>query len=210
MLSPRRAHHSWGRSTATSCKSRIRGAVPGSKIQARLFLFAGRVSSDCAPPTEKGRLSADFAEGRRFFGIEICVICGSPWSCGHRRRWKIVKADRTKTPGMRFLSTQHKAIEAEAGVCTTLRANGTACRAEALPKVRKSFEDAHPFLEVRILENAGDSFEDAHLFPRCARKLSIFERRWARSPVSAGSHDLSCTADVPRRLRPLDEFVQML
>jgi hypothetical protein len=66
-----------------------------------------------------------------------------------------------------------------------------------------------PFLKVRILENAGDSFEDAHPFPRCARKLRTFERRLVRSPVSAGSHDLSCTADLPRRLRPLGELVQM-
>src|ERR1700722_9743003 len=94
---------------------------------------------------------------------------------------------------MRFISTQHKAIEAEASACATLRNNGTWCRAAALPKVRTLFEDAHHFSKVRILENAGDSFEDAHLFARCARKLSIFERRWARSPVSAGSHALSCT-----------------
>src|ERR1700722_11133096 len=64
-------------------------------------------------------------------------------------------------------------------------------------KVRTGFEDAHRFSKVRILENPGDSFEDAHLFPRCARKLSIFETRRARSPVLVGSPDLSCTADVP-------------
>jgi hypothetical protein len=62
---------------------------------------------------------------------------------------------------------------------------------------------------VRILENPGDSFEDAHSFPRCARKLSIFERRRARSGPPAGSHALSSTPNVPRRLRRADEFVQM-
>ena len=66
--------------------------------------------------------------------------------------------------------TQHKAIEAEASACATLRENGNGCRAEALPKVRTMFEDAHPFREVRILENPGDSFEGAHPFPRCAPK----------------------------------------
>jgi hypothetical protein len=78
---------------------------------------------------------------------------------------------------MRFLSTQHNAIEADASVCTTSSANGTAPasgypRAEALPKVRKLFEDAHRFAKVRILENPGDLFEDAHPFPRCARKTA--------------------------------------
>ena len=56
----------------------------------------------------------------------------------------------------------------------TLRVNGTGCRAAALPKVRTGFEGAQRFREVRILENPGDSFEDAHHFPRCARKLRIF------------------------------------
>jgi hypothetical protein len=37
-------------------------------------------------------------------------------------------------------------------------------------KVRTAFEDAHGFRKVRILENPGDFFEDAHPFPRCAQK----------------------------------------
>jgi hypothetical protein len=72
---------------------------------------------------------------------------------------------------------ENNAIEADASACATLRENGTAPasgypRAEALPKVRTLFEDAHHFLKVRILENAGDSFEDAHPFPRCAPKTA--------------------------------------
>jgi hypothetical protein len=73
---------------------------------------------------------------------------------------------------MRFLSKPHKAIEAEASAYTTLRENGTGCRAAALPKVRTWFEDAHRFRKVRILENPDDSFEDAHPFPRCALKTA--------------------------------------
>ncbi len=74
---------------------------------------------------------------------------------------------------MRFISTQHKAIEAEASVCTTLRENGTA-RAGAGPRpcrrCARCSKMRTDFSKVRILENAGDSFEDAHPFARCARK----------------------------------------
>jgi hypothetical protein len=72
-------------------------------------------------------------------------------------------------------SCAKKATGAEARRCATLRVNGTGCRAVLLPKVRTSFEDAHGFWEVRILENLEDFFEDAHPFPRCARKVSTFE-----------------------------------
>jgi len=44
-------------------------------------------------------------------------------------------------------------------------------------KVRTSFEDAHPFRKVRILENLDDSFEDAHRFPRCAPKTAHLRPR---------------------------------
>jgi hypothetical protein len=44
-------------------------------------------------------------------------------------------------------------------------------------KMRTLFEDAHPFRKVSILENPEDSFEDAHLFARCARKVRTFETR---------------------------------
>jgi hypothetical protein len=37
--------------------------------------------------------------------------------------------------------------------------------------MRTLFEDARLSREVRILENLGDSFEDAHLFPRCSPKI---------------------------------------
>jgi hypothetical protein len=61
-----------------------------------------------------------------------------------------------------------QAIKAETGGNTTLRANGTECRAKALPKMLTPFEGAHLFREVSILENSDDSFEDAHPFPRCS------------------------------------------
>jgi hypothetical protein len=66
-----------------------------------------------------------------------------------------------------------KPIEAETSGNTTLRANGTGCRAAALPckKVLTWFEGAHFFREVSILENPDDSFEDAHPFPRCSPEL---------------------------------------
>jgi hypothetical protein len=67
-------------------------------------------------------------------------------------------------------------VEAEASGCATLRANGTGCRAEALPKVRRLFEDAQAFRKVRILENPDDFFEGAHPFPRCARKTAHLRR----------------------------------
>ena len=71
------------------------------------------------------------------------------------------------------MNVSKQAIKAATRGNTTLRENGTAPasgypRAKALPKVRTLFEDAHLFRKVRILENADDSFEDAHPFPRCA------------------------------------------
>src|SRR5580700_2574544 len=48
-------------------------------------------------------------------------------------------------------------------------------------KVRTSFEDAHRIRKVRILENPDVFFEDAHPFPRCARKTAhLRERRSER------------------------------
>jgi hypothetical protein len=99
-----------------------------------------------------------------------------PWTRCRAMRGVLLRAGSAGL-SMRFISTQHKAIEAEASVCTTLRENGTGCRAEALPKVLTLFEDAHPFRKVSILENPEDSFEDAHLFARCARKVRTFETK---------------------------------
>jgi hypothetical protein len=80
---------------------------------------------------------------------------------------------------------ENNAIEADGSACATLRENGTGCRAEALRKMRTGFEDAHAFREVRILEKPGDSFEDAHPFPRCARKLRTFKRSTVRTRARA-------------------------
>jgi hypothetical protein len=142
---------------------------------------------DSAPTEGKADLSADFADDTDF-KIQICeigVICGSPWPCASRRRWRTVKEVRL----MRFLSTQHNAIEADASVCTTSSANGTAPasgypRATALPcsKVRKLFEGAQGFRKVRILENPEDLFEDAHPFPRCARKTANLRAEYGAGP----------------------------
>jgi hypothetical protein len=65
------------------------------------------------------------------------------------------------------MNVSKQAIEAETSGNTTLRANGTGSR--AVPsKVLTSFEGAHLFRKVSILENLDDSFEDAHPFPRCS------------------------------------------
>ena len=92
-----------------------------------------------------------------------------------RNRRALLRAGSSSL-SMTFVSKQHKAIEAEASACTTLRENGTGCRAKALPKVRNLFEDAHWFRKVSILENLDDSFEDAHPFPRCAPKSAHLRR----------------------------------
>jgi hypothetical protein len=100
-------------------------------------------------------------------------------------------------PGTVLASFPKRAIEAEIRGNATLRQSGTGCRAEALPKVRTLFEDAHRFRKVRILENPDVSFEEAHPFPRCAPKTAHL-RRWAfdfgeRSPTStAGARAVSC------------------
>src|SRR5579872_6893663 len=73
-----------------------------------------------------------------------------------------------------FASKQ--AIEAATSGNTTLRLNGTGCRASALPKVRRGFEGAQGFRRVRILENLRDFFEGAHPFPRCAPKTAHLRR----------------------------------
>jgi hypothetical protein len=53
-------------------------------------------------------------------------------------------------------------------------------------KVRTWFEGAQGFSKVRILENLGDFFEDAHPFPRCARKVRIFGKRICRHRNARG------------------------
>ena len=54
-----------------------------------------------------------------------------------------------------------------------------------VPKMRTGFPN------VRILENPGDFFEDAHPFPRCARKVRTFEDR-SRYAQTPGSFLLFC------------------
>jgi hypothetical protein len=54
-------------------------------------------------------------------------------------------------------------------------------------KVRTPFEDAQRFWEVRILENPGDFFEDAHPFPRCARKSAHLRREQTKSGWQSGT-----------------------
>jgi len=123
--------------------------VPGSKIPARLFCFAGRGGSDCALMASKGRLSTDFADDadfvkfsnagnrrhRRNLRIAFAFWC--------RRRWRNVKAEKTNvqsgaTPG--------------------------ALRAALLRP--PFFEGAHRFRKVRTLENAEDFFEGAQPFSK--------------------------------------------
>ena len=89
------------------------------------------------------------------------------------------------------MNVSKQAIKAATRGNTTLRENGTAPasgypRAAALPKVRTLFEGAHLFRKVRILENPDDSFEDAHLFPRCAPAHAVTENGSgnARLPIA--------------------------
>ena len=51
-------------------------------------------------------------------------------------------------------------------------------------KVRTLFEGAHPFRKVSILENPEDSFEDAHLFRRCAPKTAHLRTALARGSAN--------------------------
>jgi hypothetical protein len=73
-------------------------------------------------------------------------------------------------------------IEAETSGNTTLRANGTGCRAVPC-KMLTPFEDAHLFRKVSILENPDNSFEDAHPFPRCSPAHTENINRGPRIPV---------------------------
>jgi hypothetical protein len=49
-------------------------------------------------------------------------------------------------------------------------------------KVRTSFEEAHHFGDVRILEKSEDSFEDAHPIRRCARESDQQRRKGVARP----------------------------
>jgi hypothetical protein len=84
-----------------------------------------------------------------------------------------------------MFSFRIQAIEAEASRCAHSYVIGTGWRATALPKVRTGFEDAHPFREVRILENPDDFFEDAQPFPRCAPKTAHLRGALRLGRVSA-------------------------
>jgi hypothetical protein len=116
---------------------------------------------------------------------EIDVICGSPWHCARRRKWRQVKGVCL----MRFDSTQHKAIEAEASGCATLRANGTGCRAKALlrrcahhSKMRTIFEKCASWKSPEISSKMRTVFQGAH------EKLRIFERSTVRIRTCVPKH----------------------
>src|SRR5580704_19150217 len=70
-------------------------------------------------------------------------------------------------------------------------------------KVRTVFEDAHHFREVRILENPGDFFEDAHPFPRCARKTAQLRKEEEnRAPSGGGAGDAELGHGLPPACQP--------
>src|SRR6202035_2146920 len=71
-----------------------------------------------------------------------CRARARPWTRCRAMRSALLRAG---SADCLFASTQHPAIEAEAGPCASLRVNGTGCRATALPKVRTLFEDAQAF-----------------------------------------------------------------
>jgi hypothetical protein len=62
----------------------------------------------------------------------------------------------------------------------------------ALAKVRTGFEGAHCFRKVRILENPDDSFEDAHVFPRCAPKTCASSQNGA--PLNGDTRVIAATS----------------
>ena len=159
--------------------------MPGSKIQAWLLLFAAVLARN-ARRGRKSRLSADFGNSS-LGGFVYDVLFETTQSFRHTT-----------------MQSRPKQVPARLHARTAPRAGPRPCR-----RCAPDSKDAHRFSKVRTLENAGDSFEDAHPFPRCARKLSNFERRQVRSRPSPGSHALSCALNIPRRLRRIDEFVQM-
>ena len=77
------------------------------------------------------------------------------------------------------------ATEAEARACVTLRVNGTGCRASALPKMPL-------FRKVSILENPGDSFEEAHPFSKMRSVLNC-------APTSQGCLGAKPTGAIPSK-----------
>ena len=72
--------------------------------------------------------------------------------------------------GTALTSNASQATKAEARSCATLRSNGTGSRAVPWFEGAQLVRRCAGFRKVRILENPEDFFEDAHPFPRCARK----------------------------------------
>ena len=115
---------------------------------------------------------------------------------------------------MTLFSKRHKANEAEASVCTTLRENGSSPasgypRAAALPAEGAHFvRRCAPFSKVRILENPGDFFEDAHPFPRCARKTGGLSEggKKNRALGGGGSGDAELGPGLPPACKPCLEL----
>ena len=163
---------------------------PDERSRHGFFLFAGRVRSECATLAGKSRLSADFADdadfrisnlrNRRHLRISLAL-------CASQEMEKGVCL-------MRFDSTQHKAIEAEASGSTTLRENGTAPAsgypsANALlrrcargSKVRTVFEMCASWKSPRISSKMRTLIQDAH--ENCApsrrsrQRSHVMERWW--------------------------------
>src|ERR1700722_7828700 len=127
--------------TATSCQSCLSGAVPGSTIQARLFLL-------------------------RFFLLRALPAWKRNGSVDAALAAKFPSALPKASDEMRIL-VEPKALEAEARGCATLRVNGTGSRAvpwfedahhlrkcaswkiPIIPsKMRTLFQDAHAKLSI--------------------------------------------------------------
>jgi hypothetical protein len=159
---------------------------PDERSRHGFFLFAGRVRSECATLAGKSRLSADFADDTDFRSSNRRNLRISLARCASQEMEKGVCL-------MRFDSTQHKAIEAEASGSTTLRENGTAPAsgypsANALlrrcargSKVGTVFEMCASWKSPKISSKMRTFFQGAHencASSRRSRQRSHARERW--------------------------------
>jgi hypothetical protein len=110
---------------------------------------------------ERHRTRERVPEGR-------CPARARPWTRCRAMRGALLRAGSAGL-SMRFVSNQHKDIEAEGSGCTTLRENGSGCRAEALlrrcardSKVRTVFEMCASWKSPEISSKMRTFFQGAH------------------------------------------------
>jgi hypothetical protein len=142
-----------------------------AEVEARLFLFAGGPCGSGSAP-----VAAPCGDGSAVPNQSGTSECDpptrAPLSSYVQRKPARPRPDAARlyaspAPGPARLSSTLR-----------LRPEGSSPKSGQSPgsKVRTWFEGAHCFSKVRILENLGDFFEDAHPFPRCARKSEHLRR----------------------------------